>query len=414
MKKFAFTLVCQLFISLPLLAQWQQMGNSISQLDLYDIWVDGDELYAVGYVDPSGGTFLSYHLHSTNGGETWESRTVDGEFHKAIEKKGAWQLAGFTPAGKSFIKSSADGKSWTEILSNSSTTGLTDIFYITDKIGFASGYGEMQFSTANIFKTTDGGETWKEVAESLPTTTFDEIQFLDEENGFALSSVYFGGRTLGNQISHTTDGGKNWEILHAHLVDLGGMFFLSKNEGFLVDMNGEIHKTEDGGENWNRVHEGSGQPLFDIQFDENGRVGIAIGGAGTAFITSDGGENWEKQTTNSNESLIRAKFSDGKVYCVGSNGTILSHAISSSIPKYGVQKIDTRITENAVLLSSDESLANLEFYWVDLLGRRAPASAIMGQDEVTIARQPSVKSPQLLYAVDKSTGQATYRKLLAY
>lgn len=414
MKKFVSYLVCQLLLSAPLLAQWQQVGSPISQLDLYDVWVDGKEIYAVGYLDPSGGTFLSYHLHSIDGGETWETRTTNGEFHKAIEKKDAWQLAGFTPAGKSFLKSSMDGKSWTEILSNSSTSGLTDIFYLTEKIGFASGYGEVQFSTANIFKTTDGGETWGEIAENLPSTTFDEIQFLDEEVGFAVSSVYFGGTALGNDLSTTTDGGKNWQIVHSHPVALGGAYFMTNNEGFLVDMNGEIHKTEDGGKNWSRVHEGSGQPLFDIQFDQDGKTGIAVGGAGTAFITTDAGENWENQTTNSTEALIRTRFADGKIYCVGSTGTILVNSSPSGLPQYWQENIQTRIAENAIVLSSTKDLSHLQFCWVDLLGRQIPVVGTTGQNRIILEKNQKTISPQILYAVDKHTGQVTYRKLFTY
>lgn len=77
-----------------------------------------------------------------------------------------------------------------------------DIFAINDSTAWISTNGLTADSLRGLFKTIDGGESWTEKFDNAAGGGF--IHFFDESNGIAIHDQF---------MSHTINGGENWENL---------------------------------------------------------------------------------------------------------------------------------------------------------------------------------------------------------
>ena len=101
-------------------------------------------------------------------------------------------------------------------------------------------------------------------------------------------------------LLHTTDGGKTWELIDmTDYVDwttqLNCIYFIDKNDGWLVGERGICLHTTDGGENWDTVENlGIGKKtLFCVTFLSK-QMGYISGTDGVLIYTNDGGKTWIK------------------------------------------------------------------------------------------------------------------------
>lgn len=138
-------------------------------------------------------------------------------------------------------------------------------------------------SRGTILYTSNGGKKklglfsgWKK-QESGTAAHLYGVHFIDKDNGWVVGA---GG------VSHTTDGGKNWQTqARFKKTDLHKVFFLNKNKGWAVgtDLNnrtGAIVYTEDGGKTWLSQPSGTMYDLTSVYFISED-VGFAVGGNGT-------------------------------------------------------------------------------------------------------------------------------------
>lgn len=378
------------FLSQKSTAVWQIRNTFIAQLDLFDMSIDGDQLYAVGYVSPASGYFMSFHVKSSDGGKSWSRTQMEGEFHKSIEKRnGKYFVAGFTPTGKSFIKSSSDfGATWKEVFNSTSITGLTDIQFISDDVAYASGYGSQQFATGALIKTVDGGETWQVVTESDHSSSLDKLQFISSTEAFAISSVYFDESVNGNKLSHSTNGGKSWEEICTHGSAISGLHFVSETKGFLTDIEGKILITTDGGKTWNEQYAENSEVLFDIEFTNSGVTGMAIGANGTAFLTEDGGATWVKQNTSAANMLLAVRFHNQTAYTMGVNGTLLWDETPLSIRNIKAQS-DIEILAEFVRIKGLGDTDNLAATVYTLNGKELARENGISQMNIEVSQLPA-------------------------
>lgn len=178
-------------------------------------------------------------------------------------------------------------------------TAPTKVFFVSEKIGFLSGYG--------IHRTTDGGMHWERIS---PSTTSEEsvyytdLFFLDANNGFASYSrcPEGGWGECFAGVAKTTDSGRTWkDIFSRSYFNVGSVFFTSPSRGFvgLIDSRfpAWILQTEDGGKNWKNAYNGVNDQidnwnyLEDIQF-VSATTGYALQRS-KILKTTDGGESWE-------------------------------------------------------------------------------------------------------------------------
>ncbi len=226
---------------------------------------------------------------------------------------------------------------------------LTDVFFVSEQVGWVSG------ASGTLLKTTNGGDTWTAVLGGDPGAAKDDaienLRFVDPTHGWAVKKnkvlrttdgesweefgrigeqygfyhdYAFATPEVGVQIvkehdylAQTRDAGKTWKpVLQNCSVQLEvdglsrtvkchprSLFFLSPTTGFAVGAAAAkaivVLKTDDGGTTWNTLavvpdvaHSDESYFWQGIVFtDEN--TGFVILPRGSKFIaTSDGGKTW--------------------------------------------------------------------------------------------------------------------------
>ncbi|MGE5682239.1 MAG: WD40/YVTN/BNR-like repeat-containing protein [Bacillota bacterium] len=114
--------------------------------------------------------------------------------------------------------------------------GLNSVCFINKHTGWAAG-------GKTIIKSTDGGNTWTNQINDSPEN-LRAICFADSNNGTAVG--YMG------TILTTTNGGNSWTYKSTGIFDqeLTAIAFSDKNNGFIVSNNGIMYRSSDGGNSW--------------------------------------------------------------------------------------------------------------------------------------------------------------------
>ena len=151
------------------------------------------------------------------------------------------------------------------------------------------------------------------------------MQVVDERSTYAVGA-------FGTFLS-TSDGGKkwtkckfSWEKQTPLLVErvspsiephFNGLYFVSKNIGWVVGEFGLVLHTKDGGQTWTTQRSGPDLPQLCavIFFDE--QKGWAIGQEGTLICTKDGGKNWLPSNIGTNKDLYAAALEHEHMVIVG-------------------------------------------------------------------------------------------------
>lgn len=181
---------------------------------------------------------------------------------------------------------------------------LTDVYFVTDEVGWVTG------EHGTILHTKDGGNTWTPQLGGDPHSaeaTINDLRFVNPTHGWANQGT--------NKLLRTTDG-ENWE----QAGKLGGnygywsdFFFSSENAGVQIRQEPhDIAQTRDSGKTWKQVMPGCvakmevegltrevGCSLKSLHFP-TANVGYAIGtGALALFVlkTEDGGATWNVSVT---------------------------------------------------------------------------------------------------------------------
>jgi photosystem II stability/assembly factor-like uncharacterized protein len=127
------------------------------------------------------------------------------------------------------------------------------IHAISEKIVWAGG------SKGTVLRTTDGGKNWEIIhVPNTETLDFRDIYGVNAEIAYVMSA---GEADKGNaKIIKTIDGGKTWQTIYETTekgVFFDSMDFWNANEGLVFSdpINGKllIIKTLDGGKTWNQI-----------------------------------------------------------------------------------------------------------------------------------------------------------------
>jgi len=177
-----------------------------------------------------------------------------------------------------------DGSEWSLVESHT-ISSLRSIYFVSKSNGWASGGSSIIHYE---------GTKW-ELQESELEKGLYRISFADENNGWAVADTTPDSLigSVERIILHTSDGGKNWQILKRILKPLTSIFFLDETIGWAVDNGfGDILYTSNGGIDWESQIDVE-RFLSDIFFF-NQNVGWAVG-CRTILYTKDGGIHWEYQ-----------------------------------------------------------------------------------------------------------------------
>lgn len=313
----------------PLSAQsdWEILSDEFSNVTFRDIYASHNTIIAVG---SDLGTFTPVIARSFDGGKNWDTTQVgSGPLLRSI---------GFSSPNKGVITSvntsscilrtTDAGKTWdwTWCDQDSNFTGVNQVSFINDKIGYLAGWGSTSFFSGVVYKTTDGGENWSHVSGNLPDQPFEYLHFIDEQNGYGGSNL-FGHSNL----YKTTDGGKTWEQIDVSQFQFAAATFFDTGTGVMVCGNGAIRKSTDGGKTWDILHREAGVIWQGVDFldEKNGfAVGTNLSYVSKIFSTSDSGKTWKEEAKGISMAPIeKVRFFNGRGYAVGNGGLILRSKI---------------------------------------------------------------------------------------
>lgn len=296
-------------------AQWTaQEGRTDARLRGLSV-VDSRVAWASG----SKGTIL----RTTDGGRTWQNRTVPGgadldfrDIH-AFDDRTAYVLS-IGEGEKSRISKTVDGgATWTLQHVNRSPKGFLDAIAFLD-VGHGLALGDPVAGRYVILATDDGGTTWKPTPiEGMPSA-------LPGEGAFAASGTCLvvgpdghawfgtGGAKVG-RVFRSTDRGRTWTA-HETPIAAGspssGVFslaFADAEHGIAVGGDYKepararnlVALTADGGQTWrppSGSEPGGYRSAVAIVPGTRGRMLVAVGPTGSD-ASIDGGESWRRLGT---------------------------------------------------------------------------------------------------------------------
>ena len=223
-------------------------------------------------------------------------------------------LVGLIAADEGRLLRTVDGGAHWHTLLRAGRRGLSDLFFIDDRTGWAAG-------DQWILLTMDGGQTWART--NAPP---------DGDDGFRATAIHFLDADQGWLVGHhaalrrTNDGGATWNAVDLMLEDSSPVFrdiqFVGRDRGWLVGARGTAFATTDGGKSWSRQRTGSLANFNDVHFIDEAR-GWIVGfepktGVSTIYHTNDGGQIWNPQATIRGESLQSLFFQEnGRGWAVG-------------------------------------------------------------------------------------------------
>jgi len=158
-----------------------------------------------------------------------------------------------------------------------------------------------------------------------------KIQFISEQMGWMADEL---------KLWRTSDGGKDWELVHttnANGQEIRSISFLNSNNGWLFQYDG-LYRTDDAGHTWSKLPLPLSYPegiLNVIRFAKDGKKGWAAGGIyhtaskkeltrgypnnsisadfkavlhGVVFRTDDSGTTWQEQLTTQENGRITGLY----------------------------------------------------------------------------------------------------------
>jgi photosystem II stability/assembly factor-like uncharacterized protein len=259
--------------------------GEISHRDkLYDIHIQGDEVFVVGYP--------GLLLYSKDRGRQWER--IDPGVHDAlfaidINSRGRGLIVGRTGL---VLMTTDGGQTWTR-----RDSGVGEHLFCVDITESGKAWAVGHFGT--VLHSPDGGLSWKpqEFEAGFPPGT--------PESGMGVIS----------------DSEKDNEGAVAE-ARLNAVAFADDNRGWIAGEFGLVLHTQDGGRTWKRQPSASGKLLFALHVLDENRV-LAVGGKGTCMETSDGGRHRQAADTGTRRHILGLYPVGNALYLVGRDGLIM-------------------------------------------------------------------------------------------
>ncbi len=220
------------------------------------------------------GTLDNKFYRSTDGGDTWDSITISPNPPAvcgldAVGSSTIYGCGAYFSASPNVIKSIDSGVTWEYIDMSAYATGLVEILFINEQLGYVSG----KSSTGGIIlKTEDGGVSWTEIYNSqTPGDYVWKLQLL-ENNTHIYGSIQ---SEVSGRLLKSADSGNTWETkpFIDNMVQAVG--FITPDHGWMGGHTTGFYETTDGGDTWSSLLVGSNlNRIFVI----NSHLAYASGG----------------------------------------------------------------------------------------------------------------------------------------
>ncbi len=286
--------------------------QAVSAVNMNTVWAGG-----------AGGVVL----RTTNGGDTWERRTIPGadrlEFRgiHAISASEAWAMSAGNGAQSRIFHTADGGASWTAQFINPDSTAFYDCITFFDAMHGVA-YSDASQGRTIILRTVDGGDHWN----VLPATAVPAP--LKGEGGFASSNScaisvdashgWIAASEPGARVFRTSDAGATWTIaaaatpfVHDSQAGITGLSFRDRRHGIGVaarvnaqmmrdTASAAVATTDDGGVTWMlRQRPPAPGSLSGVALIPGvSPMTAAIASYGGLFITRDGGDSWTSVSTH--------------------------------------------------------------------------------------------------------------------
>jgi photosystem II stability/assembly factor-like uncharacterized protein len=249
------------------------------------------------------GSFPSYVIRTTNGGQNWSNYqnflNLNGEIIRDMEMI---NNTGFIVSNNGrILKTTSGGLNWTMdttfIMPFPRGLLFLSVNMMDENAIYLAGAG------GAVLKSSNSGINWNYLTGYQ--TALRSIQFLDVSTGYASGD--------GGTIFKTTNSGNNWqEINSGYVRNLYSLYFTDINTGYAAGDSGIVIKTSNGGMNWASQSSGTDKNLLSIVFT-NQNTGYATGGEanngqGVILKTTNAGQNWVTQLSGSSMNFTSLFF----------------------------------------------------------------------------------------------------------
>jgi photosystem II stability/assembly factor-like uncharacterized protein len=230
---------------------------------------------------------------STDFGETWKQRDINGHFlyNNCLSMVYNQRLiAGFNDEtgwfGDGWGTAVSDDKGWTWRWSQ---TGLPPKITV---MRLAKSGSDTYIGTngAGVFKSTDYGDSWFPVNNGIHAAYVVDINF--DEEGTLYSAAWSSG------LSKSTDLGNSWKMINNGLTNVYFYCILPDDDGILYSGSEKgAFRSTDKGENWMSIARPGNGFVFNLKKDKKNRIYALTYGSGL-YRTTDKGESWVRLDQN--------------------------------------------------------------------------------------------------------------------
>ncbi|MCC7439795.1 MAG: hypothetical protein IT211_15010 [Armatimonadetes bacterium] len=260
-----------------------------------------------------GFAYASLVRATTDGGKTWQTVHQDNDTPLSDALKYN-TIAYPTPAVSLIacdsgivLRTQDTGKTWERLY-----PGTPDNFFALTMRDANNGV-MMTFPRA-VWQTTNGGNSWDSVR--IPFEKNISIEFIFQLKPSTLfSTLFFSRRDSATMISN--DNGKTWQR-YGYPTNVNSIIFLDSLTGWSCGSkatgggfyNDFITHTTDGGKTWNvQLDSLIGEPfgLSDIAFADR-KNGVAVGTGAKMLRTTDGGATWTFEATGLSQKRVESTF----------------------------------------------------------------------------------------------------------
>lgn len=233
-----------------------------------------ENLIAVGFSDNLRGSILGHEgtLYTTSdGGESWSQRRIDGKFVSAqISDNGKVIWGVIDGVGRSFVL---------EI-----QAGFREGMRVIGSFPNEAANGSGSFAGDAGAVNANDGKRWVATAGS-------RILRSDGSAGW-------------EQVWPQKDRGDESRSARGSDAELRGLYFINSNHGWVTGAQGTILATSDGGDTWKQQASYTSSFLRAVTFAPDGASGWAAGTDGTILSTKDGGLTWLHSTQGTEAKVL--------------------------------------------------------------------------------------------------------------